>query len=228
MRLLLIEDEPKLAQAIAQGLREEGYVVDQAFDGREGERMAFMQEHDLIILDGMLPGLDGLLLCQNLRKEGIQTPILILSARNHVNDRIAGLNVGADDYLNKPFEFDELLARVRALLRRQAPSQGVQLQAGPLRMDLSCHRVFLQEQEIKLTLQEYRLLEYFLQHQGQILSRLQLAERVWEDPDISLGTVDVYIGYLRNKIDKPFGTHLLQTVRGVGYCLRYEHSNATP
>lgn len=220
MRLLLIEDEPKLSQAIAKGLREEGYVVDLALDGQQGEYMAFLQEHDLIILDWMLPGLDGATLCQNLRRERIQTPVLILSARNQVADRIAGLNFGADDYLSKPFEFEELLARVRALLRRHAPMKAVLLQAAELRMDLISHQVWHQEQEIPLTQQEYRLLEYLLQHQGQVISRALLAERVWDDPDISPGTVDVYIGYLRNKIDRPFGSQLIQTVRGLGYCLR--------
>lgn len=225
MRLLLIEDEPKLAQAIAKGLREEGYVVDQAMDGLQGEYLAFLQEHDLIILDWMLPGLEGATLCQNLRRERIQTPVLILSARNQVADRIAGLNFGADDYLSKPFEFEELLARVRALLRRHAPIKAVLLQIAELSMDLISHQVWHQGQEIPLTQQEYRLLEYLLQHQGQVISRAQLAERVWDDPEISPGTVDVYIGYLRNKIDKPYGTHLLQTVRGLGYCLRFNPDN---
>ncbi len=225
MRLLLIEDEPKLAQAIAKGLREEGYVVDQAMDGLQGEYLAFLQEHDLIILDWMLPGLEGATLCQNLRRERIQTPVLILSARNQVADRIAGLNFGADDYLSKPFEFNELLARVRALLRRHAPIKAVLLQIAELSMDLISHQVWHQGQEIPLTQQEYRLLEYLLQHQGQVISRAQLAERVWDDPEISPGTVDVYIGYLRNKIDKPYGTHLLQTVRGLGYCLRFNPDN---
>lgn len=219
MRILLIEDEPKLSHAIAKGLREEAYSVDQAFDGLQGEQQAFMQEHDLIILDLMLPGLDGLSLCQNLRRQRIQTPILILSARGLVEDRVKGLNLGADDYLAKPFEFDELLARVRSLLRRYAPVRAAQLVAGELVMDLPSHQVSVRGEPIQLTLLEYRLLEYLLQHQGLVLSRAQLAERVWDDPEIAPGTIDVYIGYLRNKIDKAFGTNLIQTVRGAGYQL---------
>lgn len=220
MRILLIEDEPKLSQALAKGLREEGYGVEQAFDGIEGEHLAFLKEHDLIILDLMLPGRDGLTVCQNLRQQRIQTPILILSARGQVEDRVNGLNIGADDYLAKPFEFDELLARVRSLLRRYAPVRTARLVAGDLVMDLPSHKVSYQDVPIQLTLLEYRLLEYLIQHQGLVLSRAQLAERVWEDPEIALGTVDVYIGYLRNKIDKAFGVNLIHTVRGAGYQLR--------
>lgn len=222
MRILLIEDEHKLSHAIAKGLREEAYSVDQVFDGHQGEELAFMQEHDLIILDLMLPGRDGLTICQNLRQQRIPTPLLILSARGQVEDRVKGLNLGADDYLAKPFEFDELLARVRSLLRRYAPVRAAQLSAGELVMDLPSHRVTHRGELIQLTQLEYRLLEYLLQHQGLVISRAQLAERVWDDPDIAPGTVDVYIGYLRNKIDKAFGTNLIQTVRGAGYQLRDE------
>lgn len=224
MRILLIEDEPKLSNAIAKGLREEAYTVDQAFDGLQGEQQAFMLEHDLIILDLMLPGIDGLTLCQNLRRQRIQTPVLILSARGQVEDRVKGLNLGADDYLAKPFEFDELLARVRSLLRRYAPVRAVQLVAGELVMDLQTHQVSMRGEPIQLTGQEYRLLEYLLQHQGLVLSRAQLAERVWDDPEISPGTVDVYISYLRTKIDKAFGINLIQTVRGAGYQLRSDEA----
>jgi DNA-binding response OmpR family regulator len=220
MRILLIEDEYKLAQAIAKGLNEEGYVVDQALDGTSGEAQAFLQEHDLIILDIMLPGKDGFEICQNLRNAKIATPILFLSARGLVEDRVKGLNLGGDDYLAKPFEFDELLARVRSLLRRYTPVRGNLLQAGALQMDLQSHTVKFAQTRIQLTQLEYQLLEYLLQHQGQVLSRALLAERVWADPDIALGTVDVYIGYLRNKIDKTFATHLIQTVRGLGYTLK--------
>lgn len=221
-RILLVEDEVKLSRAIAKGLSEEGYIVDQAFDGFEGEQLAFLQQHDLLILDWMLPRLDGIRLCQKLRQERILVPILMLSARHQVQDRIQGLNVGADDYLSKPFEFEELLARVRALLRRHAPDKGLILNAGDLHLNLESHQVDYQGQAISLTLQEFRLLEYLLRHQGQVLSRSQLAERVWDDPDISSGTVDVYIGYLRNKIDRPFGIQLIHTVRGLGYILKLD------
>lgn len=220
MRILLIEDEKKLSNAIAKGLREEAYVVDQAFDGLEGEQWAFGQEHDLLILDLMLPGRDGWHICQHLRRQRIQTPILMLSARGEVADRVRGLDIGADDYLAKPFEFDELLARVRSLLRRFAPVRGLELVAASLSLNLQTHEVTQQGVPVQLTQQEYRLLEYLMQHQGLVISRSQLAERVWQDPDIALGTVDVYIGYLRAKIDKPYGTQLIQTVRGVGYTLR--------
>lgn len=223
MRILLIEDERKLSNAIAKGLREEAYTVDQAFDGIQGEQLAFLQEHDLIVLDLMLPGLDGLTLCQNLRRQRITTPVLILSARGLVEDRVKGLNLGADDYLAKPFEFDELLARIRSLLRRYTPVRTSQLRAGELVMNLQTHQVKHRGEAIQLTQMEYRLLEYLLQHQNMVLSRNQLAERVWDDPNIALGTVDVYIGYLRNKIDRTFGTSLIQTIRGSGYLLRAEH-----
>lgn len=219
MRILLIEDQKKISQAIAKGLREESYLVDQIFDGIEGEHAAFMQEHDLIILDIMLPGLDGLSLCQHVREAKIATPILMLSARSEVEDRVSGLNQGADDYLAKPFEFDELLARVRALLRRYTPVFKNKLVHGKLMMDLQSHEVSYDHQTIQLTRLEYRLLEYLLQHQGMVLSRSQLAERVWGDLDISPGTVDVYMGYLRSKIDKVFDVQLFQTVRGIGYQL---------
>ena len=220
MRILLIEDERKLSNAIAKGLREEAYSVDQAFDGNQGEELAFLQEHDLIILDLMLPGIDGLSICQHLRRQRITTPVLILSARGQVEDRVKGLNLGADDYLAKPFEFDELLARVRSLLRRYAPGRAAQLTAGELVMDLIGHHVRHKDVPVQLTQLEYRLLEYLLQHQGMVISRAQLAERVWDDPEIAPGTVDVYIGYLRTKIDKAFGTSLIQTVRGAGYLLK--------
>lgn len=219
MRILLIEDERKLSNAIAKGLREEAYSVEQAFDGLKGEEMGFMQEHDLIILDLMLPGMDGLTLCQNLRQQRIQTPILILSARGQVEDRVKGLNLGADDYLAKPFEFEELLARVRSLLRRHGPARSTRLTAGELVMDLETHRVTHHGEPVQLTQLEYRLLEYLLLHQNMVISRAQLAERVWDDPDIAPGTIDVYISYLRTKIDKAFGTSLIQTVRGTGYQL---------
>lgn len=220
MRILLIEDETKLARLIQQGLAEEGWWVEAVADGQEGLKLAFLQEHDLIILDGLLPGLDGLELCAQLREGGIATPILMLSVRNQVHDRIRGLNVGADDYLSKPFEFEELLARIRALLRRGTPSRSTILSAGELRMNLQTHQVQHRGTLIQLTQQEYRLLEYLLQHQGQVISRSQLAERVWDDPEVSPATIDVYISYLRQKIDKPFGTRLIHTVRGVGYQLQ--------
>ncbi|PIQ25050.1 DNA-binding response regulator [bacterium (Candidatus Blackallbacteria) CG17_big_fil_post_rev_8_21_14_2_50_48_46] len=219
MRILLIEDEPKLARLIAQGLEEESYWVEIVKDGKAGFHAALMGEHDLILLDLMLPGLDGLQICRKLREAKLETPILMLSARGQVQDRVQGLNLGADDYLAKPFEFDELLARVRALLRRQSKAKSTALQTGTLKLDLQAHRLTHEGVEIPLTQQEYRLLEYLLQHQGQILSRLQLAERVWEDPEVAPATIDVYISYLRQKIDKPFGTHLIQTVRGLGYRL---------
>lgn len=222
MRILLIEDQKKISEAIAKGLREEAYLVDQVFDGREGEQAAFMQAHDLIILDIMLPGLDGLSLCQHIREAKIATPILMLSARSQVEDRVSGLNQGADDYLTKPFEFNELLARVRALLRRHTPAFENKLVHGKLMMDLQSHEVSYDRQPIQLTRLEYRLLEYLLQHQGMVLSRSQLAERVWGDLDIAPGTVDVYMGYLRSKIDKVFDVQLFQTVRGIGYQLSKE------
>lgn len=220
MRILIIEDEHKIARAVKEGLEEESYAADISFDGQEGLNAARYEEYDLIILDRMLPGgMDGAEICETLRKEGNHVPILMLTARDQVRDRVAGLNAGADDYLVKPFSFEELLARVKALLRRPHESLGDVLEAGNLTMDTTAHVVQREGQNIALSSKEYALLEYLLRNKNKVLSKHNIITHVWDfDADILPNTVEVFVAYLRNKIDKPFdGPALLQTVRGFGY-----------
>lgn len=220
MRILIIEDEHKIARAIKEGLEEESYAADISFDGQEGLNAARYEEYDLIILDRMLPGgMDGAEICATLRKEGNHVPILMLTARDQVRDRVAGLNAGADDYLVKPFSFEELLARVKALLRRPHESLGDVLEAGDLTMDTTAHLVQRDGKKIALSSKEYALLEYLLRNKNKVLSKHNIITHVWDfDADILPNTVEVFVAYLRNKIDKPFaGPALLQTVRGFGY-----------
>jgi heavy metal response regulator len=218
VRVLLVEDEARIASFIRKGLQEEQYVVDVAEDGDAALDFAASAEYDLIILDVMLPRRNGFQVCGELRHRGMKTPILMLTARDAVDDRVRGLDMGADDYLVKPFAFKELLARLRALARRPPETQSLQLSAGDLTLDTVTHQAARAGQVIELTAREYRLLEYLLRHRGQPLTRLQIAEGVWGyDFDAQSNVVDVYVRYLRRKVDDPFETKLIQTVRGVGY-----------
>ncbi len=222
MRVLVVEDERRLARLLRRVLEEERYIVDEAYDGVEGEDLARSGVYDVIILDVMLPGRDGLTVCRNLRRDRLATPILMLTARDAVPDRVAGLDAGADDYLVKPFAFAELLARLRALARRRTPEIApTRLEAGDLVMDLVKHEVTRAGKVIDLTPREYALLEYFLRHPGHVLSRARLLEAVWRyDAEVTSNVVDIYVHYLREKIDRGFERKLLHTVRGAGYVLR--------
>lgn len=220
MRILVVEDEPGVAQFIEQGLIESGYAVDVARDGLEGLSYARAYEYDLIVLDIMLPKMDGLEMLSEIRDQRVKTPVLLLTARDSVDDRVRGLDSGADDYLVKPFAFSELLARLRALLRRPPLQADPLLRAADLEMDLTKHEVHRAGQLIELSPREFSLLELLLRHPNQVLSRTQIIERVWSfDFYSDTNVVDVYIGYLRRKIDQPFDSPLIHTVRGVGYKL---------
>jgi two-component system OmpR family response regulator len=221
MRLLVVEDEPKLAALVARGLREEGYAVDVAERGEDALWMAHAAPYDAILLDVMLPGTDGFDVCRRLRKEAVWSPILMLPARDAVGDRVTGLDAGADDYLSKPFAFDELLARVRALVRRAPAERPAVLEVGSLRLDPASHRAWRGEEALDLSPKELALLEVFMRSPGRVLSRAQLLDSAW---DIAFerrsNIIDVYVRYLRDKIDRPFGCASLETIRGVGYRLR--------
>jgi heavy metal response regulator len=220
MRVLVIEDEPGVAQFIQQGLTESGYAVDVAHDGAEGLDYALAKTYDAIVLDIMLPWLNGLEVLCELRNQRVKTPVLLLTARDTVDDRVQGLDVGADDYLVKPFAFPELLARLRALLRRPPLQSDAILQMGDLEMDLTRHEVRRAGQIIELSQREFSLLELLLRHPNQVLTRTQIMEHVWNFNFYSeTKVVDVYIGYLRRKIDQDFAYPLIHTIRGVGYKL---------
>jgi heavy metal response regulator len=218
MRILVVEDERRIAAFIKRGLEEEHYAVDVAYDGEEALDWAAMVDYDLIVLDVLLPKKDGIEVCRELRAQGNKVPILMLTARDAIEDRVQGLDSGADDYLVKPFAFQELLARIRALLRRSGEIKTPRLQVGDLVLDTLTHRATRGGQVIELTAREYALLEFLMRHPGQVLSRTQILEHVWNyDFFTTSNVVDVYIRYLRRKIDKSFEAKLLQTVRGVGY-----------
>jgi two-component system OmpR family response regulator len=220
MRLLVVEDEAKLAQLLARGLREEGHAVDVAGRGEDALWMAQAAPYDAIVLDVMLPGLDGLSTCRRLRAEGVWAPVLVLTARDAVANKIEGLDAGADDYLVKPFSFDELLARLRALTRRVPIERPTILGAGDLRLDPATRRAWRGEVEVDLSEKEFALLEAFVRRPGQVLSRVQLLEAAWDMGFVSRSNVvDVYVRYLREKVDRPFRRESLQTVRGRGYRL---------
>jgi len=221
MRVLVVEDEAKLARLLARGLSEEGHVADVAGRGEDALWMAKASEYDAIVLDVMLPGLDGFATCRELRANAVWAPVLFLTARDDVEDRVRGLDSGADDYLVKPFSFAELLARLRALVRRAPGERPVTLEAGDLRLDPAAHRAWRGEVELPLSAKEFALLELFMRRPGETLSRRQLLDGAWDIAfDGSSNVVDVYIRYLREKIDRPFGRHSLETIRGVGYRLR--------
>jgi two-component system, OmpR family, response regulator len=221
MRVLVVEDEAKLAKLVARGLREEGYAVDVAGRGEDALWMAHAAPYDAILLDVMLPGADGFEVCRLLRAQEIWSPILMLTARDAVDDRVTGLDAGADDYLPKPFAFDELLARVRSLVRRAPTPRPAVLEVGSLRLDPAAHRAWRGDVELDLSPKELTLLELFLRRPGRVLSRSELLDGAW---DIAFerrsNVVDVYVRYLRDKIDRPFGCTSIETVRGVGYRLR--------
>lgn len=221
MRVLIIEDEPKIAAAIKKGLEQERFSADIVYDGDSGFSYGRSDDYDAIILDLMIPGsMDGMQVCQKLRHEGVTTPILMLTAKGHVIDRVTGLNSGADDYLIKPFSFDELVARLRALLRRPSDSQSPVLKIADLELSPEGSTVKRSGISIQLTSREFALLEYMMRHPSQIISKQRLIQHVWDDEaDILPNTVEVYMGYLRSKIDKPFTKNLLHTIRGFGYKL---------
>lgn len=223
MRILVIEDDPSLHKVISRRLSEEGYAVDDCYNGEEGLEFLLSGSYDLAILDWMLPKKDGIFVLTELRQRKMNTPVLMLTAKDTIEDRVEGLDAGADDYLTKPFAYDELLARVRALLRRNSEDKQTVLKVADLSMDLPAHRVMRGDKEIMLTSKEFALLEYLLRNQGVVLTRSQIADHVWDYGfDYDSNIVDVYIRYLRNKIDKDFDNPLIQTIRGYGYTLRDE------
>jgi len=223
MRLLVVEDEKKVARFIKKGLEEEGYAVDVAPDGEEGLGMALDGVHDLIILDIHLPRMDGLGVLQELRKKKVTTPVLLLTVRAAIEDKVLGLDAGADDYLTKPFAFQELLARVRALLRRRAEAEAPVLQVADLTLDPARRLVARAGEKIDLTSKEFALLAYFIRNPGRVLTRTMISEHVWDyDFDTMTNVIDVYVNYLRKKIDAGRELKLIHTVRGVGYVLKVE------
>ena len=220
MRILVVEDNRRLNYSLKMSLLDDSYAVDVAFDGQEGQDFAELTPYDAIILDVMLPLKDGLEVCRELRRQRINTPIIMLTARDTVVDRIQGLDSGADDYLVKPFAMGELRARLRALLRREAPSKGSQITIRDLSIDPATHRVERSGRSIQLTAKEYALLEYFARHPDQIITREMAENHIWNyDFNGASNVVDVYVRRLRRKIDDPFETKLFETVRGVGYRL---------
>lgn len=223
MRLLVVEDEAKVARALKEGLEAEHYEVRVARTGEEGFFLASSETFDLVVLDLMLPGRSGIEVLHTLRKRSLGTPVLILTARDAVEDRVRGLDTGADDYLIKPFAFPELLARIRALVRRGRPQEVLRLKAGDLEMDLAVRRVARQGNNLDLTTKEFELLEYLLRHQGHLVSREMLAREVWMEQARSApldNLMDVHIARLRKKVDQAFPSKLIHTVRGVGFVLK--------
>ena len=220
MRMLLIEDDRKAAKLLAKGLQEEGFVVDVAATGEAGEEQAAVNEYDVIVLDWLLPGKDGLAVCQALRARDLTTPILMLTARGSLADRVSGLTTGADDYLSKPFAFAELLARIRALLRRSRLARPAVLRVTDLTLDPASRRVTRGGERIGLTSKEYTILEVLMQNAGETVSRTRLVERVWDEgSEVLDNLVDVHVSHLRKKIDRGAGPALIHTVRGFGYRL---------
>ncbi len=223
MRILVIEDEKKVATFIKKGLEEEFYAVDVAFNGKEGYELASTEEYDLIVLDVMLPYMDGFTITKELRKKEILTPILLLTVKETIQDKVTGLDSGADDYLTKPFAFEELLARIRALLRRKEQIKTTSLKAGDLILDLQSHRVTIDEKEIILTPKEYSILEYLMRNKNRVISRTKLVEHVYDYHfDTETNIIDVYINKLRAKVDLDSDKPLIQTVRGAGYMIKDE------
>jgi two-component system, OmpR family, response regulator len=222
MKILLVEDEHKIANSIKQGLSQENFIVDVAFEGASGFDLASSESYDVIILDRLLPGVDGLVICKRLRDVGNHTPILILTAKSQIMDKVEGLNSGADDYLTKPFAFEELLARIKALARRPVKSVNDIIKVGNLTLNTNTFETKRSGKQISLSSKEFSILEYLMRHEGKILTKDQIIAHVWSyDADILPNTVEVFIGYLRNKIDKPFKKEksLINTVRGFGYRL---------
>jgi two-component system, OmpR family, response regulator len=221
VNVLVVEDEVKMAALVRRGLSEEGLTVDVAASGEKAVGMVRASSYDAIVLDVILPGIDGFETCRQLRTEGVWTPVLMLTARGALEDRVAGLDGGADDYLTKPFSFAELLARLRALVRRGEIERPSIVEVGDLRLDPATHQVWRGEEEIELSAKELALLEVFMRRPGHVLSRSQILDQAWEyDFEHRSNVIEVYIRYLRRKIDVPFGVKSLETVRGAGYRLR--------
>jgi two-component system OmpR family response regulator len=220
VRVLVVEDHPDMAQLLGQGLREAGFAVDALTTGEDAVSMATEYDYDAVVLDVMLPGIDGIEACRRIRQAGRAAPVLLLTARDAVRDRVSGLDAGADDYLTKPFSFEELLARLRALMRRGPSERPPTLEVEDLTLDPGTHRVERAGREIDLTPKEFALLEYFMRHPGEVLTRTKLLEHVWDFAfDGDSNVVDVFVRSLREKIDRPFGVGSIETVRGVGYRL---------
>lgn len=221
MRILVIEDEKKIADFVKRGLKEEGYAVDIAYDGEQGYFLAKTNDYDVILLDLMLPKIDGITLCKRLKEEKVASPVIMLTAKDTVKDKVRGLDSGADDYLTKPFDFEELLARIRAILRKKDSGAATKLQVEDLVLDLVTHGVIRAGKEIELTAKEYALLEYLMRNAGTIVTRTMISEHVWDiDFDSFTNVIDVYINYLRNKIDTGYKKKLIHTIRGRGYVLK--------
>ncbi|MCD6527433.1 MAG: response regulator transcription factor [Desulfuromonas sp.] len=221
MKILVVEDEKKVASFIKRGLEEENFSVDIAANGEEGLYMAESNHYDLILMDVMLPKKDGLTVIKELRAKEVTSPVLCLTAKDSVEDIVAGLDSGSDDYLTKPFAFAELLARVKALVRRGAKDRGAEIYFADLRLDPVTHKVWRSDKEIDLTAKEYGLLEYFMRNPNQVLTRTMIAEHVWDYTfDSFTNIIDVYVNYLRKKIDKDYNKKLIHTIRGVGYVLK--------
>lgn len=220
MRILVVEDEHKIANSIKKGLEQESYAVDVAYNGQQGYDLAVTEDYDLIVLDVLLPKMDGIEICSKLRLKQIHTPIIMLTAKGQINDKVTGLDAGADDYLTKPFAFEELIARIRALARRPKSNIGTTLNLEDLTLNTTSYEVKRNGKLIQLTAKEYALLEYFLRHPNRVMKKEQIINHIWDyDADVLPNTVEVYVGYLRNKIDKPFPDKpaLIHTIRGFGY-----------
>lgn len=225
MRLLVIEDEPSLLKTIVKRLKEEGYIVDATKNGREGQKYIYSKDYDCIVLDIMIPFIDGLSLLRKIRTKKITTPVLLLTAKDSIDDRVIGLDTGADDYLTKPFSFDELLARIRALLRRQKERRDIVLQVGDLKLDTVTREVKRAGKPIQLTSKEFEMLKYLITNKNRVLTKSQIAEHVWEyDFDYNSNIIEVYIRYLRRKIDEGYKNKLLHTIRGGGYMIKDKKS----
>ena len=221
MRILIAEDEKKIAEFIKRGLKEEGYAADLAHTGPDALRLAEENPYDLLLLDVMLPGLDGVAVCARLRANGFASPILMLTAKDRVEDKVKGLDSGANDYLTKPFAFEELLARIRALLRAKPAEASTLLRAGDIELDLAAHKASLSSKELDLSAKEFSLLEYLVRNKGKIVTRTMIAEHVWDiNFDTGTNVIDVYINYLRNKLEKKPAKKVIHTVRGKGYILK--------
>lgn len=221
MRVLIVEDEVKMASLIRRGLRDDGMAADVAIKGQDALWMAGSTEYDAIVLDVMLLGMDGFQVCRRLREDGVWSPVLMLTARDAIDDRVRGLDTGADDYLTKPFSFAELAARLRALARRGPVERPTVLRLGDLRLDPSSKRAWRGETDIGLSAKEFSLLETFMRRPGAVLDRFQLLEHVWDyEYENRSNVIDVYVRYLREKIDRPFGVESIETVRGAGYRMR--------
>ncbi len=227
MKILVVEDEERIAHFIQKGLQEEGHAVDLSYDGEDGSFLAEVNDYDLIILDLMLPKKNGIVVCREIRGRGVATPVLMLTARDSVEDKVRGLDAGADDYLAKPFAFEELLARVRALLRRRSESKSPVLKMADLELDPMSRRVNRSGTPIRLTTKEYALLEYLMRNPNKVLSRTLIGEHVWDmnfDPESNV--IDVYVSHLRSKVDKGFDPPLIHTLRGQGYIISDEQPPA--